>query len=145
MENIPCYLSYIFHVSDVFARVLSSCTTNPFLQYYSKYYLCEFVLFHNYYLEFLLRLHSSVHRYFQSHSTIIQLLILLYKSKENIKFRNDINQTHLTWSFGVTTSSTTEMYSLRPVSVLCNFRTGGSIPHRNMVPKNSILCILKHI
>lgn len=34
--------------------------------------------------------------------------------------------------------STTEIYSLAPVSVLCNLNTGGSVPHKNSVPKNKI-------
>jgi microcystin-dependent protein len=43
----------------------------------------------------------------------------------------------LTSSLGLAVS-TTEMYSLAPVSVLCNLNTGGSVPHKNSVPKNNI-------
>lgn len=38
---------------------------------------------------------------------------------------------------------TTETYSLNPLSNFCNFRTGGSTPHRNTVPKKTIFRILK--
>lgn len=43
----------------------------------------------------------------------------------------------LTSSLGLAVS-TTEIYSLAPVSVLCNLKTGGSVPHKNSVPKNKI-------
>lgn len=43
----------------------------------------------------------------------------------------------ITSSLGLAVS-TTEIYSLAPVSVLCNLNTGGSVPHRNSVPKNNI-------
>lgn len=43
----------------------------------------------------------------------------------------------LTSSLGLAVS-TTEIYSLAPVSVLCNLNTGGSVPHKNSVPKNNI-------
>lgn len=41
-------------------------------------------------------------------------------------------------------ASTTETYSLIPVSLFCNFNTGVSSPQRNTCPKKRILFILRH-